>query len=82
MVHFDASMVIVSNECLLSLEFQMVFPNGFTQSSRGLEETLIPWLFQMMPRLYYTYREHDDLADAALPFHSRALGTLMILIVD
>ena len=75
-------MVIVSNEWLISLEFEMVFPCGSSQSSRGLKGTLIPCLLHMMLRPYYTSREHDDLADATFPFYNRALGTLMILAVD
>jgi len=56
MVHYDASMVTVANEWLLSLEFEMVFRSGSSQSNKDLEGTLIPCL-HMMPRPYYTSGE-------------------------
>ena len=43
---------------------------------------IIPLLLHMMPRPYYTFEEHDDLADREFPFYDRALGTLMIFFVD
>lgn len=49
MDHYDASMVIVSNEWVVSLEFEMVFPGSFAHSSKGLESTLVQLLFHMMP---------------------------------
>lgn len=77
MVHCDASMVIVLNDCCFLLDLERVLLDGCHDNNGGLLRGLLHFLNKIVEVVLPIVERECDLLDLVLLIQSIALGYLM-----